>query len=107
MATVSKPTSQVPQQKKKDDDWTLTTNQMIFMLRYHNPVEAAYTADDMDYLRKLAASDEIRAVFGAMSWDEAFDRYEEMLVKDAELSADFTVSIQAETRRPAPRQLNR
>ncbi len=52
---------------------------MIFMLQHHNLIEAAYEADDLEALRKLAASDEYKTVFGAMTFDEAYDRYEEML----------------------------
>ena len=32
----------------QQDDWTLNTEQMIFMLQHHNPIEAAYEADDME-----------------------------------------------------------
>jgi len=58
------------------NDWTLTTDQMVFMMQYNNPIEEAYANDDMDYLRQLEASDEYRALFGEMSFDEAYDRYE-------------------------------
>jgi hypothetical protein len=81
MATVSKSTPQSSPQTSQADDWSLTTDQMIFMLQYHNPVEAAYAADNMAYLQSLAASDDYKAIFGDMNWDEAYDRYEEMLTK--------------------------
>ncbi len=58
------------------DDWSLTAEQMLFMMRHHNPILAAYEREDMDFLRQLAASQDYKAAFGNMSWDEAFDRYE-------------------------------
>ena len=59
-----------------DDEWTLTADQMIFMLQHHNAIEQAYTNDDDAYLEGLTASDEYRVLFGDMSFDEAYDRYE-------------------------------
>lgn len=58
------------------DEWSLTTDQMVFMLQYHNQIETAYAAQDLDYLRELAASGAFQAIFGDMSFDEAYDRYE-------------------------------
>ena len=52
---------------------------MLFMLQYHNPVEAAYASDNVTYLRQLEASADYQPLFGKMSWDEAYDRYEESL----------------------------
>ncbi len=63
----------------QQDDWTLNTDQMIFMLQHHNQIEAAYTAEDMEFLRELSVSAAYRAVFGDMGFDEAYDRYECML----------------------------
>lgn len=65
-----------PQTAVQQDEWTLNTDQMVFMLQHHNPIVAAYEADDLDYLRELANSDDYKAVFGNMSFDEAYDRYE-------------------------------
>jgi hypothetical protein len=59
-----------------EDDWTLNADQMLFMLQHHNPIEAAYASDDLDFLRELAKSKAYMAAFGAMPWDEAYDRYE-------------------------------
>jgi hypothetical protein len=58
------------------DDWTLTTDQMVFMLQYNNPIAEAYANENMDYLRQLETSAEYKTLFGAMSFDEAYDRYE-------------------------------
>jgi hypothetical protein len=63
----------------QQDDWTLNADQMIFMLQHHNSIEAAYEGDNLEVLRELAASDEYKAIFGTMSFDEAYDRYETML----------------------------
>lgn len=65
-----------------DDDWTLNADQMVFMLQYHNAVETAFENDDMEFLDELEASEEFQAVFGDMSFDEAYDRYETMLEGD-------------------------
>lgn len=60
-------------------EWILNTNQAIFMLTHHNAIETAYANEDMKALRKIAASKEYRKLFGKMTWDEAYDRYETML----------------------------
>jgi hypothetical protein len=62
-----------------DDNWTLNANQMLYMLQNHNVIEAAFAEDDLGSLRQLAVSHEFRALFGDMSFDEAYDRYETML----------------------------
>lgn len=59
-----------------DDDWTLDTSQMFFMMRHNNEIQEAYKHDDMQALRDLAATDEFQAIFHDMSFDEAYDRYE-------------------------------
>jgi len=61
-----------------ESNWTLNTDQMIFMLQHHNMIETAFAVDDVENLRELAASPSFRAVFD-MSFDEAYDRYETML----------------------------
>jgi hypothetical protein len=66
----------------QQDEWVLNTDQMVFMLQHHNPITAAYEAGDMESLRELAASDEFKAIFGEMGFDEAYDRYECMLKND-------------------------
>ncbi len=52
-------------------DWTLTTEQMIFMMHHLNTIEAAYASDDMAALTALAHTDGYRDLFGDMAWDEA------------------------------------
>jgi hypothetical protein len=68
------------------DDWSLSSDQMIFMLQHNNEIEAAYERDDLEFLRSLAASDEYKSVFGDMSFDEAYDRYETLLEDSGDLS---------------------
>ena len=68
------------------DDWSLSSDQMIFMLQHNNEIEAAYERDDLEFLRSLAASDEYKAAFGDMSFDEAYDRYETLLEDSSDLS---------------------
>lgn len=57
-------------------EWTLTADQLAFMRGRHMVVEIAYASEDMELLRRIAATDEYRALFGTMTWDEAYDRYE-------------------------------
>jgi hypothetical protein len=71
-------------QIEEKDDWTLTTDQMFFLMQRHNPILEAYTHDDMTYLDSIENSDEYRALFDNMSFDEAFDRYECTLEADGE-----------------------
>lgn len=66
-----------------DDDWTLNTEQMLFMMAHNNEIETAFEVDDMQYFKTLVASDEYQSLFGEMSFDEAFDRYESMLEEDS------------------------
>jgi hypothetical protein len=69
--------------EQEEDDWSLNTDQMIFMLQHHNVIEAAFENDDMQFLRDLADSEAYRSIFGDMSFDEAYDRYEVMLEDDS------------------------
>lgn len=61
------------------DEWTLTPSQMLFLMQNHNTIEAAFAADDLEFLHQFAASDEFIQLFGNMGFDEAYDRYETML----------------------------
>lgn len=61
----------------EDEQWALEGAQLAFMLQHKDEIEAAYEADDMAMLDQLEASDEYRALFGDMVWDEAYDRFEE------------------------------
>jgi hypothetical protein len=72
-------TTQTQKQQNKavdENDFSLNTAQMVFMINHENAIERAYTAHDMAFLRHLAASDEYKELFGDMSWDQAYDRYE-------------------------------
>ncbi len=80
VATKPKPPIRETRRLPASDDWTLTTDQMIFMLQHHNPIEAAYRANNLAFLRELAESKDYRRFFGSMSWDEAYDRYESTLL---------------------------
>lgn len=59
-----------------EDDWSLDIDQMLFMLQNHNVISEAFEQDDMESLQALEASAEFRELFGEMTFDEAFDRYE-------------------------------
>ena len=75
------PESQL-QTTSENDEWILTNDQMIFMMHHNNMIVEAFETDDMQVLLDLQASQEFEAVFGDMSFDEAFDRYECMLDSD-------------------------
>jgi hypothetical protein len=63
----------------RQEEWTLDADQMIFMLQRHNEIEAAYANEDMTALRELSELEEYLMLFGDMSFDEAYDRYESTL----------------------------
>lgn len=72
-------TTQIQKQQNEsidEDDFSLNTVQMVFMINHENAIEQAYAAHDMVFLRQLAASNEYKELFGDMSWDQAYDRYE-------------------------------
>jgi hypothetical protein len=60
------------------NEWSLTPQQMLFMMQNHNALEIAFADDDIKFLRAFGASEEFKTLFGDMSFDEAFDRYEEI-----------------------------
>lgn len=60
-----------------DNDWTLTPQQKAYMDEHTAEIEAAYANEDMATLNRLYGSMRYRMAFGDMSWDEAYDRYEE------------------------------
>lgn len=73
---------------EKVDEWTLTAEQFAVMVNCHNLIEDAYAAakngDDATFHRildEIIASPEYQAAFGEMSWDEAYDRYEEITLR--------------------------
>src|SRR5262245_36558153 len=68
-----------PDSSATDSKWTLTAAQIAFMLVYHNAIEEAFAKDNLDSLREMAASSDFKSVFGEMSFDEAYDRYETVL----------------------------
>jgi hypothetical protein len=60
------------------DDFRLSAAQLVFMVNAENAMRKAEAEDDIQFFRDLAASNEYRALFGAMSIDQAIDRYELM-----------------------------
>ena len=61
------------------NDWTLSSQQMLFLMQNHNVLEKAYAASDLDFLRQFAESKTFKDLFGDMGFDEAYDRYETTL----------------------------
>jgi len=64
------------------DDWSLNTDQMIFMLQHHNAIEDAYAKEDSDFICELTDSEAYKSLFGEMTFNEAYDRYESALEGD-------------------------
>lgn len=62
-----------------DNDWSLSGAQALWMLQHHNLIEDAFATDNMSALDIVVASDDFKTIFGEMSFDEAYDRYESML----------------------------
>jgi hypothetical protein len=65
------------QLSEDDDSWALEGAQLAFMLQHQDQIESAYEASDLSSLDALIVSNEYRALFGDMPWDEAYDRFEE------------------------------
>lgn len=61
------------------DDWTLTPAQFYWMKAHHVIIENAYANDDMAALTAMSETDTYAYAFGDMSWDEAYDRYEDAI----------------------------
>lgn len=57
----------------------LTPEQLAFMVQHHDFIEATYAAENPDALGDLADSAAYRRYFGAMPFEEAYDRYQCML----------------------------
>lgn len=78
----SQPTIQIKSNDQATDSepaWGLNPEQMLFMMRHNNAIEAAYDEDDMAYFEHLVLTEEYKQAFADMSFDEAYDRYECML----------------------------
>lgn len=58
------------------DDFTLTVDQMIFMMNAINAIEQAEADDDKQFFIDLKESAEYQRLFGQMSIDQAIDRFE-------------------------------
>jgi hypothetical protein len=64
------------------DDFTLTTDQMVFMINADNAMRKAEAEGDVEFFRELAYSLEYKTLFRNMSIDQAIDRYELMIGQD-------------------------
>jgi hypothetical protein len=65
--------------REATDEFSLNAAQMEFMLRIHNAAEAADTSEDYDFFDAIVSSQEWKNLFGEMSWDQVWDRYEIMV----------------------------
>lgn len=61
------------------EDFTLNAAQMEFMINVDLAAERADQADDYAFFDELVESEKWEALFGTMSWDQAYDRYEIMI----------------------------
>ena len=62
-----------------EDDFTLNAAQMEFMINVEVAVDEADRQDNDTFFDALVASDAWQMLFGDMSWDQAYDRYEIMI----------------------------
>jgi len=60
------------------DEFRLTAAQMVFMINAEESIKQAEEEGDEQFFRDLVESTEYKALFGAMSIDQALDRYELM-----------------------------
>ncbi|MGB1286856.1 MAG: hypothetical protein ACPG7F_10015 [Aggregatilineales bacterium] len=65
--------------EQKEDNFILDAAQMTFMLNIDAAAEQADKAGDYDFFDELVASTDWENLFGEMSWDQAYDRYEIMI----------------------------
>ena len=63
----------------EDNDWSLSPEQMLFLMQNHNLIERAFAENDIETLREFAASKAFVNLFDDMGFDEALDRYESTL----------------------------
>lgn len=61
---------------KDQMDWGLSPEQLAFMQARDSEIEEAYRKDDDGFFIQIISSDDWGRLFGEMSWDEAYDRYE-------------------------------
>ncbi len=79
MADITKLAQPTTRSATEDDEFTLNAAQMQFMINAHNAAEAAYATQEWGVIDEITASNEWRQLFGDMSWDQAYDRYEIMM----------------------------
>ncbi len=78
-----------------DTDWTLTTDQMVWMMEHHNLIERVMAAGDFSDLQAMMnKGGEYARLFGDMSFDEAYDRYESTVnPTDTERLAELQAAV--------------
>jgi hypothetical protein len=69
------------QLEQMEDEFRLTAEQMVFMINVDAAAEIADQSDDYAFFDTLVASDEWKRIFGELSWDNAYDRYEIMILQ--------------------------
>jgi hypothetical protein len=81
---VATETLRQPLIEEAEAEFTLNAAQMAFMLNIEAAAEQADQGDDDAFFSSLVATDQWISLFGDMSWDQAYDRYEIMLGRCAD-----------------------
>jgi hypothetical protein len=71
--TIIQPIEQV------NEDFSLNAAQMEFMINIEAAAEQAEQEDNYTFFDEVLDSQEWQTLFGKMSWDQAYDRFEIML----------------------------
>jgi hypothetical protein len=78
--------------------YILTEEQFAFMKKHHDQIEYSMVYSEPgkhDFIDDLEASDEYKAVFGDMLWDDAYDRYEDTPGYDRSLKLELKAKLAA------------
>jgi hypothetical protein len=62
-----------------DPDWSLTDEQFFYLQGYHSLIEEAFATDNHEWFDAFIAGEEFQSRFSAMSFDEAYDRFLEIV----------------------------
>jgi hypothetical protein len=62
-----------------DPDWALTDEQFQYFKLYQQMIEDAFKEDNMEGLRAFAEGESFLAKFGDMGFDEAYDRFQDIV----------------------------
>lgn|GEM_PF-3250856 len=78
--------------------YILNEEQFAFMKKHHAQIEHSmvyFSSGGHDFIDGLEASEEYKAVFGDMLWDDAYDRYEDTPGYDRSLKSELRAKLLA------------